>query len=373
MKTGILTFWKTEDNYGQLLQCYATQTWLRSLGHEPFLVCATNGTEYNPSFKAQLIDKLRTAYRLRSYPWYFVKRAAGSLFYTLTHGRLRRNIPQRGFEDFRRRHLNCTQPLTLQQLQQHPPQADAFIVGSDQIWNTTDGIFFLSWAPDKVKKVSMAASFGARGASDDFCKLIEPWLQRFDLITVRERSGVDICASAGRSDAVLVPDPTLLLRADDYMAIAKPQQRRKPYMFIYFLGTRTDIDWKMIHDYARRHNLEIVYTGSQGQEDKYKKTEPDISQWLGLMAGAECVITNSFHGTVFALQFRRRFVTYPVAGASVRMNDRINTLLLPLGLQNHIYNGSLDILADEIDYDAVFKHLDRNTRQAKEIFNNIFG
>ena len=97
MRIGILTFWKTEDNYGQLLQCYATQTYLRSLGHDTFLVKATNGHEYVPTLKGLLLDKVRTAYRLSPYPLYFLKRAIGSFFYTLTHGKgisLRRIGPE---------------------------------------------------------------------------------------------------------------------------------------------------------------------------------------------------------------------------------------------------------------------------------------
>ena len=80
MKLGILTFWKTEDNYGQLLQCYALQTYLQSLGHETFLVRTTNGRDYSPTFKQQLMEKARIVYRLLPYPFYLVKRVISSAF-----------------------------------------------------------------------------------------------------------------------------------------------------------------------------------------------------------------------------------------------------------------------------------------------------
>lgn len=372
MKIGILAFWKTEDNYGQLLQCYATQMFLRSLGHETFLVKATNGNEYGPTLKEQLIDKIRTAYRLKSYPLYFLKRACGSIFYTLTHGKLRKHSTLRGFEEFRKQYLNCTEEYTLDMLRSNPPVADAFIVGSDQIWNTTDGIYFLSWANDTVKKVSMAASFGSRQASDDFCNLISSWLKRFDLITVREKSGLDICVRSGISNAHLVPDPTLLLRKEDYLNIASKNKSERPYIFIYFLGTRTKINWLEIHAFAKSKGLKIVYVGSQGVEDKFKKLEPTIAEWISLMANAEFVITNSFHGTVFAMQFHKRFMVYPVTGAAAKMNDRLTTLLTPLKLNSRIYNGTLSIMEDEIDYNEVYKSLDANTVMAKKLFASIF-
>ena len=372
MRIGILTFWKTEDNYGQLLQCYATQTYLRSLGHDTFLVKATNGHEYVPTLKGLLLDKVRTAYRLSPYPLYFLKRAIGSFFYTLTHGKLRRHVTQRGFEDFRKDYLNCTQEeYTLDRLRTNPPEADAFVVGSDQIWNTTDGIYFLSWVPDGVKKISIAASFGSRQKSPEFTQLITPWLESFDLITVRERSGLSFCAEAGRDDAALVPDPTLLLRSSDYLRIASERKEKDSYLFIYFLGTRTDIDWRKINAFAKENGLTIRYVGSQGVEDKFKKEEPTISEWLSLMANAESVITNSFHGTVFAMQFHKRFMVYPVTGAAAGMNDRLFTLLEPLGLTDRIYSGSLRHLTSHIDYAAVFDKLDIQTDMAKEIFNTV--
>ena len=145
MKLGILTFWKTEDNYGQLLQCYALQTYLQSLGHETFLVRTTNGRDYSPTFKQQLMEKARIVYRLLPYPFYLVKRVISSAFYVFTHGSFRKRTVDLGFEQFRQEYLNCTKVYTLEELQNDPPVADIFVVGSDQIWNTRDGIYFLSF------------------------------------------------------------------------------------------------------------------------------------------------------------------------------------------------------------------------------------
>lgn len=373
MKIGILTFWKTEDNYGQLLQCYATQAFLQGLGHETFLVKATNGREYNPGTKEKLLSKLRTAYRLLPYPGYMLKRGLKSALYTLTHWRLKPNVTERGFETFRKKHLNCTEKeYTLEMLECNPPQADAFLVGSDQIWNTTDGLYFLSWAKEGVIKASIAASFGARVSSPGFCRLISPWLMRFDFVTVREKGGLKICKDAGRDDASLVPDPTLLLSAADYEAIADAPATSSPYLFVYFLGTRTHIDWKKIRRFAKAKNLQIVYVGSQGQEDKYAKQEPTIPQWIGLMKNAEYVITNSFHGTVFAIQFKKRFMVYPVTGPTATMNDRLTTLLSPLNLTSRIYSGDLKGIDHAIDYESVHNQLHSSAEKAKTLIASPF-
>lgn len=257
-------------------------------------------------------------------------------------------------------------------LQSNPPTADAYVVGSDQIWNTTDGIYFLSWAKDNVIKASMAASFGARNSSEDFCKLISPWLKRFNLITVRENNGLEICKDAGRSDAVLVPDPTLLLNAEDYEKIIADNPPQKPYLFIYFLGTRTEINWKEIRSFAKSHNLDIAYVGSQGQEDKYPKQEPSIDNWLALMKNASYVITNSFHGTVFALLFKKKFMVYPVTGPASKMNGRLTTLLAPLNLTDRIYTHNLNKLTQEIEYENVSNALKTKADNANRILTQIF-
>lgn len=366
MKIGILTFWKTEDNYGQLLQCYALRAYLQSLGHDAFLVRTTNGREYNPTFKQQLMKKARTAYRLLPYPFYLMKRAIGSAFYTLTHGKLRKHIVDFGFEHFRQEYLHCTKVYTLEELQYNSPEADAFVVGSDQIWNTRDGIYYLSWTCDEVRKIAYAASFGGCDTLPDNVKLTR-WLNRFDYVSVRELSGVGICANAGRKDAVCVVDPTMLLTAADYLEIASKEYPKDKYLFIYFLGTRTIINWKEIRTFAKEKGLKIVYVASQGQEDKFKHTQASIHQWLSLIANAEYVITNSFHGTVFTLLFGRKFMTYSVTGFAVKMNDRITTLLNPLGLDNHIYSDSIHTIEEDINYTEVHRIMQENGAKGREL------
>ncbi len=367
MRIGILTFWKTEDNYGQVLQCYALQAHLQSLGHDTFLVRASSGLERKLSFKEQFVDKMRTAYRLRSFPLYLMKNAFRSGMYFLTHGEFREHLIDRGFDDFRKRYLNCTEIYTLQMLQDNPPEADMFIVGSDQIWNTTDGIFFLSWASESVGKIAYAASFGARSSTPEFCALISPWLKRFDHVSVREQSGLSICQDAGRGDAICLPDPTLLLHADDYKRIMADYRPQKKYLLTYFLGTRTAIDWNEIHRFAKKNHLEVVYIASQGQVDKFDHTNASVEEWLSLVAHAEYVVTNSFHGTVFSLLFGRKFMTYPVHGPLANMNDRIITLLTPLGLQNRIYKGRIDGICEDIEYSIVHSKMNSAAEQARTL------
>jgi hypothetical protein len=101
MKIGILTFWNTPDNYGQMLQCFALQTYLREQGHDTFLV--RTGREWRPlsGFIPQLKDKIRSANRLRQYPLFLTGKILSNLYYLFTYFYLKQYIIERGFDSFR--------------------------------------------------------------------------------------------------------------------------------------------------------------------------------------------------------------------------------------------------------------------------------
>lgn len=357
MKIGTLTFWNTEDNYGQLLQNYALQNYLRSIGHDTFLIrtVSADNKQIGQLIRGNMIAMVRAFLRLHKWPIYSIRYFIMSTINMLRTRRFELKQVDRSFEEFRKRHLNSSPIYTISQLRKSPPSADAYIVGSDQVWNTTDGVYFLNWAKDDVKKISYAASFGARESDEDFCSLIKPWLDRFDLISLREQKGVDICHRLGYKDAAIVPDPTLLLEKEAYLKMASNKLvPKEKYMFVYFLGTRTNIEWKSIRRIANKKDLRIIYVGSQGQIDKYHKLYPTIEEWLGLIAHADYVVTNSFHGTVFSLIFEKLFTTLPITGHSASMNNRLETLLYPMGLMCRV--GNLDNFS-AINYCDVNKHL----------------
>lgn len=367
MKIGILTFWNTPDNYGQMLQCYALQSYLRTHGHETFLV--RTGAEWKPvsGFVPQLKDKIRSASRLTKYPLYFTGKAFSNIFYMLTHGQWKQYTIERDFDSFRKEYLHCSDMIfSLEELKKNPPEADCFIVGSDQIWNTRDGIYFLSWANESVKKIAYAASFGGLKGEQEFYDLIRPWIKRFDWISVREQSGLEICKQSGRDDTELVCDPTLLLKKKDYSKLgsAPKQKPSKKFIFVYLLGTRTRISMPEVFAYAKSKGLDVVYVGSQGVVDRFKREESTVQEWLWYVEHAEMVFTNSFHGIVFSLIFQKQFIAFPVYGAAVRMNDRINTILKFVQLEDHIIQNSLAEADKKIDYSVVSKVLNEQAIQS---------
>lgn len=333
MKVGVITFSESKDNYGQLLQCYAMQEYLRLRGHEPFLIrYHDTPIADNTSFKPRKIFTYLCKFP-KYLKWYIDRRR------TLKHNTAYEStadFAKRDFSGFLSRHISCTPIFNAREIHDNPPVADAYICGSDQIW-AGDDAYYLSFAPESSVKIAYAPSLGGLSSfSEDQEQRMRLLINRLDRVGMREQSGVDTCHRLRRTDAVKVVDPTLLLNSDDYLRIAVKPSQPKPYALIYLLGNPIDVDIQKIFDECKRRGLDTVYIASQGRSDKMPKSDPTIEEWLGLMAEASLIITNSFHCTVFALHFHRNFITIPLSGGFGRMNTRIEELLGECGLGNHI-------------------------------------
>jgi len=377
-RIGILTFWWSKDNYGQLLQLYALHRHLESLGHYPFLI------RYDP--RKEYISKKQNKYkRLISiviegrYKRLFSKilqKLIISLYRKLYGVEEKNNT--RSFELFLSENINLSENIynSLQELRQNPPDADVYICGSDQIWQQNEKRFnpayFLDFGKPDIKRISYAASFGKDEISNEFYQLINPYLKRFDLVTVRELSGINICKRAERNDALAVLDPTFLLNEKTYSKISKNLVVEKPFCFIYLLGSKTKVPMKVIRKYVKRYDLKLIYTASQGRYDKYDKIYPTINEWIEYIKKANLIITNSFHGVVFSIIFNKQFVFLPLKGKVEKSNNRIHSLFSMLDIQNRTYEGSIDkIMAKEICYNRVNNNIKQKQVEIKLLFDSV--
>lgn len=366
-KIGIITYWITRSNYGTVLQNYALQIFLRSLGFKTFLIrtdiplgCSRR------SYYKSLLQK-NGFFSLISY---FKTR----LFCKITRriSSENKNDDKRNFPDFVNKNLNPTKIFrSLSELESDCPMADIYIAGSDQVWNTygenyvtvSEQIksYLLSFAPDSARKVSCAASFGKRSLNAEFESLFKKALSKFDFISCREKSGVEICKGLGFENAVLQQDPTMLLSSDEYKKIAsKNLVPKKPYILLYLLGNDTDFSTRRLKQFAKLKNLEVVYVpANEAQKINFhKKTFPTVEEWLGLYENASAVVTNSFHGTVFSLIFNKSFLSVHQTGKFEDQNVRIDSLLEDFGLKNRIFSGDFEKLFAPVDFENVNKRLE---------------
>lgn len=332
MRVGVITHWRSDDNYGQTLQAYALQTVLKGLGHNPYLIrYITDGgikrrryVSMASKIKKRLIDRFSRFSKNESF---------------CSHSRKAQSFLKDNIE-------LSSEIYTRSKIQKIPPKADCFITGSDQVWNKLDGSYFLDFVKDnKTLKISYAASFGGHCYKDIEAKYVYSWLKDFNALSVREYDGLKYCKNIGLDGCSIMPDPTILLTREKYELLCNKSIVKKPYILLYILGNKTDFDIESVFEYASKKNLEVVYVASQGQVDKFPKVYPSINEWLSLISSAKYVVTNSFHGTVFSLIFRKPFISIPLSGEASKMNSRIITLLSEFDLCRNI-SDNINLLDD---------------------------
>lgn len=367
MKIGIITYWITRSNYGTVLQNYALQTFLRSFGFETFLI------RTDIPLGCSRLDYYKSLLQKNGFfslACYFKSRLFCKIARKISSEN--KNDDKRNFPDFVNKNLNPTKVFrSLSELESDCPMAAIYIAGSDQVWNTygenyntvSEQIkaYLLSFAPDSAKKISCAASFGKRSLNAEFESLFKKALSKFDFISCREKSGVEICKRLGFENAVLQQDPTMILSSDEYKKIAsKSLVPKKPYILLYLLGNDTDFSTRRLKQFAKLKNLEVVYVpANEAQKiNFYKKTFPTVEEWLGLYENASAVVTNSFHGTVFSLIFNKPFLSVHQTGKFEDQNVRIDSLLEDFGLKNRIFSGDFEKLFSSVDFEKVNKRLE---------------
>lgn len=351
MKIGTITFWDSEENYGQILQCFALVRFLNNLGHNAVLVknkkCIVKGSILHKLFT--LIDVISD--------WSFYSNLFKKKIEVTNIANRSTNIDRR-FSDFKKRYIPSTDKIyEYDELLASDDIYDAYICGSDQIWSDLSPLMFLQFTK-KSKRISYAASFGGCKFTNRLDKrTLYKYLKSFDYVSVRESEGLDICNNFGIT-CDLVPDPTLLIDENVYSKIASNNNKysnEERYILLYLLGNEIDFEVKDVFMYADQLGYKVVYVASQGKRDEYNKENPSIEEWLWLYKHAEVIITNSFHGTVFSLIFHKKFLTILLKGEHSRMNNRIKELLNKYNLNDRIFDGLLTKVETPISYEVFEK------------------
>lgn len=337
MKIGILTL-PLSYNYGGILQAFALQNILERMGHEAVVV---EKDRYLPS---------DVYHQARSYMSYVLHGFKGKTNWAYNKAKKEREKYTR---DFINKYVNSYKVKDM--ALEFPKDVDAIIVGSDQIWRRQyfcemigGGIenAFLSFTKKwNIKRLSYAASFGTDNweYSVEESKVCNYYLQFFDAVSVREKSGVDLCAKwLGRNDAKLVLDPTLLLQQDDYVKLIEkakvPSSEGK--LMVYVLDDSLEKN-ELVYRIAQERGLKPFKTNLS---DDVLKRNPNIAQppleyWLRGFMDSDFVVTDSFHACVFSLIFKKPFV---VVGNAKRGMSRFDSLLSMFSLQDHLLKNIAD-------------------------------
>lgn len=364
-KIGIVTFWDSEDNYGQLLQCFALSYFLKKIGCDPKLIKADICVRTTLFHKViTFLLAMKSPSKLKSI---ILKKRLGKKAKSI-------NIRHpRYFNVFRDKHIPSTEIIPISRIYSAPPLFDVYIAGSDQVWNSLSPLYFLKFAPKGTKKIAYAASMGGYKPYGKELSILKNYVKDFDYVSLREKQAIEFFKQNNICKADYVPDPTLLLMKDDYKKLYEDRKNRPPYILLYLLGNKLQFNADEIYQFAKKKNLDIVYVASQGRSDEYEKVFPTIEEWLNLVENAEIVITNSFHGTVFSMIYRKKFTTLLLNGVFAKMNDRITDMLEKYGLGNRIFSGSIEECENEVDYSSFEQIVNSEREYVKNKFIEVVG
>ncbi len=329
---------KNNNNYGALLQYYAIEKFLTNKGFDVYWLRYTLPRTNYFFFLLHLIHR-------EAIPSLFIKEIRC----------------HKAFKKFCRMNINCSKTTykSFSKLEKKVPAAEYYITGSDQVWGGSNQANFLRFVKDKEKKIAFAVSFGRKQLSKSQIDAGVPfWMQDFNNVSVREDTGVNICKDLG-INAKLLLDPTFLLDKSDYLSLCKNDNKHtSPNIQGYFLNVndKSDVFWDEIKLYAdsKKLSLRITAVGNSGTKFPQKYCfYPSPEDWLYSYNSANYIVTNTFHGMVFAIIFRKQFAVFLLNGELSRMNTRITSLLERLGLTDRIWDGKTnfaDLIEKPIDW-----------------------
>lgn len=362
MKIGVLTL-PFNNNYGGYLQAYALMTYLKEMGHNPILLNRRPNIDIFHHYLTcckynikQIIRGRKPDYHLD--PEYIFHKQGELMFDFVDKHIYPKTRPiyssKSLYKEIKKRNL------------------DFVIIGSDQVWRSdyvpSINDYFLSDTVSKINVFSYAASFGTETPQfkEEEIKTIRDSIFHFNAVSVRERSGKNIIYEIKcnlHDTPQIVLDPTFLFSATHYCSLLPKQtSKTKDNIFCYILDCNQKI-YEILSEVSAIQNKKI-YCISDIQE--VKKILPSVQTWLSAIRDANAVITDSYHGTVFSIIYRKTFVSLPNKG---RGADRIIDLLSRLGLESQIAENLDEIqdkLSNEIDWHSVEKKLDREIACSKD-------
>ena len=284
---------------------------------------------------------------------------------------------------FVKKYLKVTRTYySYSQLEENPPKADVYLTGSDQVWNTihnhgVDRSFYLGYAPDEAPKFAYAASIGMSAIPEEFSVETKKLLSRYNAISVREKSNMELLNAIGiKSEVVL--DPTLLLNRSQWDRYAKRMTLNEPYLLVYSVESkeRDSLVGEVAKKVAVSKGLkiyEVNYWGENktipGCDRHYFYATPNL--FLALLAGASYVVVSSFHGTAFSINFNKDFLSV----APDRFSSRIDAILEMTGLSSRkvssVEEVTEELINSHVDYSATNERIDAERMNSLKFINKI--
>lgn len=331
-RVGILTMHRV-CNYGSALQAWATQEILQKMGYQVKLIDYVFPNEYHKQFQSKIPLRIKIA------------RMVMNILY---HHPMRKK--QEEFRLFREKYLHCTKCFeTKESLVNVSGAFDIYLIGSDQVWNPDsfheDYSFFFDFISKNHTKISYASSFSKSKLINCDIRKIAELLNTFKSISVREKNAQIVVKELIGRDVPLCLDPTLLLDKESYNHMAEDSKVKikEDYILVYVLKYAFNpypYTTCFIENLSLKTGLKIVCIDFSAKE--YLKLSNCLhlhdaigpSEFLWLLRHAKLIITNSFHGTAFAINFCVPF--FSIVNNEDTGDDRIVSLIQQVGADSRL-------------------------------------
>ena len=336
-KAALITIYNV-PNYGSVLQTFATIKLLESFGYDIDLINYNYPNEWH---FAHGFKRYRKSILKKIIVWFSEKT-----------GLISKHRFKRRLEKFRSKHFPLTCPyFSLEELSnENWEKYDIVITGSDQVWNPRflhgDSVFMLSFVPDSIKKISISSSFACDAIPENLVVKYSRYLSRYNAITVRERNGLNIIKNQLKLsvESNLLLDPTLLLSKKDWLRLFNIHLKKvkQKYLLLYILDYAFDPSpyiYDIAEFFSKKYDLEIKVI-SENKSSAANNLKMNFKfhggsspkKFIELFAKASMVITSSFHGTAFAVNFGIPLISV----VPEEKDDRQSSLLRQLSLENNI-------------------------------------
>lgn len=344
-------------NFGASLQAFALQTYLERMGHEVCII------DYKPPYQIPR--------RQRLFP---LDRSVNVLALMKMIYHLPRRISHIGrnrkFREFTDKYLHLTDEYnTKEQVYSAHLDADVFICGSDQIWNSMyptgwDSVFYLDFVTNGARKVAYAPSISITQMQEWQINVYKRYLPSFDFVSIREKSSIPFLNEIGRNDVEYVCDPVMLFPPSVWDNLLPcPRLVKEPYLLLYdFDGSKENAS--IAKEISKAEGLRIINISIDtlsGVGTKIKDIGP--IEFVSFIRHASFVVSSSFHGTIFSLLYHKRFC---VVRRQLEINLRMQDLLDTYNLTDRFVSAYTPSLLHDIDYQQVDNKMNEIIGRSKD-------
>lgn len=374
MKIGIITYPDILDGKGRFLQAYSLYSYIEQQGYEVEIIDYEKTVDMSKSARIQRLIKRLSVNEIASY---IGKRISAKKMEVIKG---ERRIQREKYSNFIRDNIRMSRKIgCIYELSRYIEQFDAVVCGSDQIWNPyfvgLDPVYYLQFV-EKNKRISYAASLGTVLIDKEKLNIITKWISTIPYCSVREESAKQLLKE-NSIESVAVLDPTFLMSSNWWRDFANiPSTKERPYVLSLYFDNGNEP-----RDFARtlceRFSLDEVNIPETimdvEKKDVIKEACLSPNEFVSLFANAEYVVTQSYHGVILSILFKKKFFVLNrttklyVSGVFSRIED----LLKKLDLEDRIVNeeSAFDNLDKEIDYSVVYDKIAFYSQISKEFLN----